>query len=286
MDFEQVLEREGLLIENHLERYLPSEDEIPFIIHKAIRYSVFSGGKRLRPLLVLWAYRWAGGIGDGPISVACAMELIHTYSLIHDDLPCMDNDDLRRGKPTCHRAFTEGIATLAGDALHALAFELLAVTGNIQIIREVAHAIGTKGLVGGQVIDLLTEGHEFNEETLKYIHYHKTASLITVALRCGALLAGANTEEMESITNYGTNLGLAFQIVDDILDIKGNTTQLGKTVGSDENKGKATYPRLFGIERSESIAGDLIDCAKGSLPPDKDNTLFFELADFVINRVY
>ncbi|MBN2543508.1 polyprenyl synthetase family protein [bacterium] len=247
---------------------------------------MFSGGKRLRPILAIWAYKWAGKTDDDIIPVACALEMIHTYSLIHDDLPAMDNDDLRRGKPTCHKAFNEGIAILTGDALHALAFELLAKTRKIEIVDEVAKAIGINGLVGGQVVDLEVEGKEVNAEMLEYIHRNKTASLICVSLRCGVILAEGTPKELTAITNYGNKMGLAFQIVDDILDIKGSTKELGKTVGSDLHQDKATYPKLFGIEKSEEIARRLIDEAKASLLTDKENKLFYELADFVINRVY
>ena len=270
-----------------LNKLLPPEDEPPAELSKAMRYSVFAGGKRLRPILAIKTYRWVGGKDDEKIyPPACALEMIHTYSLIHDDLPAMDNDDFRRGKPTCHRVFGEAVAILAGDALSALAFEVLAKTGNIQIVREVAEAIGPAGLVGGQVLDMLSEGKPVNEKDVEAIHVRKTAALFVASVRLGAILAGASEELLEALTNYAKNVGLAFQITDDILDIVGNQKKLGKDIGSDLELEKATYPRAVGIERSREIARKLCDSAKEFLPPDRDNRFFHALADFVVNRTY
>jgi len=269
-----------------LDRLLPGEDEEPCIIHKAMRYSVFAGGKRLRPTLAVLAYKWAGGDGDKIYPPACGLELIHTYSLIHDDLPSMDNDDLRRGKPTNHMVYGDAMAILAGDALHALAFELLSKSDSIEVIREVASNIGTAGLVGGQVLDIISEGKSPDRETVEKIHKGKTAALIRTSLRIGVILAGAIPEELKSITDYGDNMGLAFQVVDDILDITADQKDLGKPIGSDLEKGKATYPAVYGIEKSREIAGELIEAAKSALLQQHQNEELIAIADFMLNRVY
>jgi len=279
-------ERERRAVERWLDKLLPGENVEPTTLHRAMRYSVFAGGKRLRPVLAIKAYRWAGGRSRRIYPVACALELIHTYSLIHDDLPAMDNDDLRRGKPTCHKAFGEAMAILAGDALHAFAFELLARSRRIEIVREVAAAIGTKGLVAGQVADMESEGKDITADYLRYIHENKTAALITASLRVGAMMADATTRELHSITGYGEAMGLAFQIVDDILDVKGETKKLGKPVGSDAELDKATYPKLYGVDGSYKIASELIANAKAALPTRRDNRFFYDLADFIIERAY
>ena len=287
----EQLSKKAKAINEWLDRLLPPPGKKPAILHQALRYCVFSGGKRLRPFMVLSAYEWAGGDQSGSeidkvYLAACGVEAIHTYSLIHDDLPAMDNDDLRRGKPTCHRVFGESIAVLAGDALHALAFEWLAKTENPKIPLEVAQAIGSDGLVGGQVMDILMEGRPIDEETVKYIHSHKTAALFVASVRIGAILAGAKKEELDALTNYAYNFGLGFQITDDILDIKGETKKLGKKVGADIELDKATYPRIIGLEKSYELAKKLIEKAKSSLPDDHDNRVFIELADFIIKRSY
>lgn len=279
-------ESEREAVERWLERLLPDENTEPTTLHRAMRYSVFAGGKRLRPVLAIKAYHWAGGRGRRIYPIACALELIHTYSLIHDDLPAMDNDDLRRGKPTCHKAFGEAMAILAGDALHAFAFELLARSERIAVVREVAAAIGTKGLVAGQVADMESEGKDITADYLRYIHENKTAALITASLRVGAIMADATTRELRSITSYGEALGLAFQIVDDILDVRGETKKLGKPVGSDAELDKATYPKLYGVDGSYKIASELIANAKAALPTRRDNRFFYDLADFIIERAY
>ncbi|MFP4459625.1 MAG: polyprenyl synthetase family protein [Candidatus Zixiibacteriota bacterium] len=273
-------------IDKWLDKLLPPEDKKPETIHKAMRYSVFAGGKRLRPALCILAYRFCGGRRDDLVfPPACALELIHTYSLIHDDLPAMDDDDLRRGKPTSHKVYGEAMAILAGDALHALAFELLADSGNIDIIREVASNIGTEGLVGGQVVDIESENQEITEEELHFIHKNKTAALLRTSLRVGAIIADADKEKLEDITEYAKNIGLAFQVVDDILDIKGDAKQLGKPIGSDADKNKATYPRFYGLENSQQKAEELIDNAKAAICDYDNSGIFCEIANFILTRM-
>jgi len=282
----EALERYAPLVEAWLDRILPQEDRMPREIHRAMRYSVFAGGKRLRPVLAIMTHRWAGGKSERIFPVASAIELIHTYSLIHDDLPAMDDDDFRRNKPTCHRVFGEAVAILAGDALSALAFEILAKYGNARVVREVAKAIGTDGLVGGQVLDILGEGKPVSEEDVKNIHIRKTAALFAASARVAAILARSDRKTLDAITRYATNIGLAFQITDDILDIVGNQEELGKDIGSDLQLDKATYPRAVGLERSRQIAQKLCEDAKAALPPDRDNSFFFALADFIVERTY
>ncbi len=272
------------LIDRWLDRFLPCEDEPPEVIHRAMRYSVFSGGKRLRPIMVIEAFKWAGGKGRSIYPIACAIELIHAYSLIHDDLPAMDDDDFRRGKPSCHRAFGEAIAILAGDALHALAFELLARAKDNRLVSEVARAIGTGGLVGGQVVDIELEGRDVSEEDVRFIHERKTAALFVASVRCGAITAGASPSEIASLTKYARKFGLAFQITDDILNITGSRTKLGKSIGSDEEHGKATYPRAVGLKKAKSEARKLIEEAKKSLLKGHKNDFFCAVADFVLER--
>ncbi len=259
------------MAEEALEAALPPEDALPGPLHQAMRYSLFAGGKRLRPILVLASAEVIGGSPKDVLSTACAVELIHTYSLIHDDLPSMDDSATRRGRPTCHVAFGEALAVLAGDALHALAFELLAKTARtaglaptIQVIEDVAAAIGTQGMVGGQVLDLLGEGRpglaRFGPwpavpgEGVYMIHRWKTAALIRACVRAGATLAGARPSQLRALTAYGEHLGVAFQIVDDVLDESGESSTLGKDAGADAARSKLTFPAAFGIEESRSMA--------------------------------
>ncbi len=291
------------LVDAALDRYLPKAETYPSIIHEAMRYSVFAGGKRLRPILVIAAAEAAGGTAEDVLPTACAMELIHTYSLIHDDLPAMDDDDYRRGRPTNHKIFGEAIAILAGDALLTLAFRLLAenfadrraVAGARaavpdpsrlrDVLAEVADAAGTFGMVGGQVVDIQSEGKSVSAETLEYIHTHKTAALIRASLRVGALLVGAPERVLEAISVAGPRLGLAFQIVDDILDVEGSLEELGKTAGSDRRKKKVTYPEHFGLEVSRLRAKSLIEEAKSALAPLREAALPIRvLADFILDR--
>ena len=257
-----------------LERILPPADAYPPSIHKAMRYSVFAGGKRLRPTLCLEAGRLFSGDEKILLRVGGALELIHTYSLIHDDLPALDNDNLRRGKPTSHVVFGEATAILAGDALLTLAFEAIAGAANggadptLQVIRELAHAIGTmRGMVGGQVVDLETTDSTGDAARLEYIHSAKTGAFIRAALRSGAILAQANPDDLARVTAYGEKIGLAFQIADDLLDVLGTQAELGKTIGKDEQQHKATYPALHGIEASQRISSRLVQEACEVMEP-------------------
>ena len=273
------------IIEDFLERYIPSSEQYPQRLHEAIRYSVKAGGKRLRPILALAAYEACGGINQVIYPAAVAVELIHTYSLIHDDLPCMDDDDLRRGQPTLHKKFDEAVALLAGDALHDLAFELMAQTGSPAAIRELAEAIGTGGMLAGQMADMEAEGRQLTVDQIIFIHNRKTGKLIRGTVRIGAILAGASPQYLEAITAYGEKVGLAFQIIDDILDIEGDPGMLGKPIGSDSKNLKATYPGVVGLEESRLAAGRLIDdaieiVAQTVAQPDN----FIQIARFIGGR--
>ena len=271
-----------------LERTLPAEACYPPSIHKLMRYSTFAGGKRVRPCLVMAVYEACGGVfGDEKVlKTAAAIEMLHTFSLIHDDLPCMDDDDFRRGKPTAHKAFNEALAVLGGDALCILAFETLAAVGRIDVIAEIAAALGTGGMIGGQVVDIESEGKTVNKETVEYIHNNKTAALIRASVRSGALLAGADGETLEKLSSYGSNVGLAFQVVDDILDEESTTETLGKDAGSDAEKGKATFPSVVGIEESKRYARELIEKAWKNIEflGDKGKILK-DLAEYVRVRI-
>ncbi len=259
-------------IDGALERYLPGEDNYPSLIFKAMRYSIFAGGKRIRPILCLAAVEalGAGELRPSILPVACALEMIHTYSLIHDDLPAMDDDDYRRGVPTSHKVFGEDIAILAGDALLTEAFSLMSKGGGMEdipperilrVIHEIASAAGCFGMIGGQVADVRSEDTSLNEETLNYIHNSKTGALILASVRSGALLAGAGRENLDALSTYGRSIGLAFQIVDDILNVEGDRMITGKSTGSDASHGKITFPAVFGLEESRKKAGELIDKA-------------------------
>jgi len=281
-------------VDRALDRFLLPADAFPLSIHEAIRYSVFAGGKRLRPILVIAAAEVAGGAMEPVLPTACAFELIHTYSLIHDDLPAMDDDDLRRGRPTSHKVFGEAVAILAGDALFTLGMRLLAesfVQGDSnpallpQLLAEVTDAAGTVGMIGGQVVDIESEGRVVSPSTLEYIHTHKTGALIRAAVRAGALLSAASEEGLAALTTYGERLGLAFQIVDDILDLEGDQEAMGKAVGSDQRKRKVTYPDFYGLEPSRKMATDLIREAKEALDLFGDKAMPLRtLADFILTR--
>jgi geranylgeranyl diphosphate synthase type II len=273
------------MVNKHLLTVIPDNGSIPKTLLEAMKYSLNAGGKRLRPTLTLLAYRSFGKDPTEILDPACALELIHTYSLIHDDLPCMDNDDFRRGQPTLHKKYDEAIAVLAGDALHALAFELLAATGNPKVLCEVSKAIGIFGMLGGQVADVEAEGCEVTPAEIEYIHRHKTGALLEVSLKMGAILAGADDEKLAIFSTYGSRIGLAFQIIDDILDVTGSTEKLGKDAGSDERNIKATYPRVIGLDKSRKIAEELIGSAVDEI--DKigpDSTVFKYVADFIFRR--
>jgi geranylgeranyl diphosphate synthase type II len=291
-DLKTYLEARRTMVEAALDRVLPPETVAPPRIHEAMRYSVLAPGKRLRPILVIAGAEAVGGRAEAVLDSACALELIHAYSLIHDDLPAMDDDDYRRGRLTSHKVFGEAMAILAGDALLTLAFRLIAqnaaciapaVVG--VVVAEVAEAAGTGGMVGGQVVDIESEGKVISGEMLDYIHLHKTAALIRVALRVGSVLAGGREEVVDAVSRAGQALGLAFQIVDDILDVEGNLAELGKTAGSDERKQKATYPSLHGLPASKARARDLIEETKRLLTPlGPAAEPIRALADFVLER--
>lgn len=268
MDINEYLSASKKLVDERLNKLLPPESEIPPVIHKAMRHSVFAGGKRVRPILVLASGESLAGDRDVLLSLGAGIEMMHTYSLIHDDLPALDNDDLRRGIPTCHKVFGEALAILAGDALMTCCYQVLADLRGLpdstrtEIIREVAGATGTiNGMIGGQVADLESEGKEITARVLEYIHRSKTGALLRACVRCGAMAAGANREEMGSLTEFGSKIGLVFQIVDDILDVTSSSEVLGKTAGKDQKAKKATYPALYGIDASREKALELVSSA-------------------------
>lgn len=275
-DLKTYLNERRVIVDDALENALPESDDPAGNVVKAMRYSLFAGGKRLRPVLCLLGSEVAGGSVDCAMPAAVAMEMIHTYSLIHDDLPGMDDDDLRRGKPSNHKAFGEGIAILAGDALLTEAFSHLARAGisgsagpinTMKALNVIAEAAGYKGMVGGQTVDIESEGRNVGKDVVHYIHMHKTAALITAAVVSGAYMAGGDAETVSRLEAYGKATGLAFQIMDDILDIEGDAEELGKPIGSDLQKGKATYPAVFGAAESRKIANDLINQALQELEP-------------------
>ena len=268
MLLEEYLEIKKRIVDRALEKYLPKRDGFSYEISESMRYTLFAGGKRIRPVLCMASAEAVGGSTDTVLPVACAIEMIHTYSLIHDDLPSMDNDDYRRGKPSNHKVFGEGVSVLAGDALLTEAFRLLSggTTGispekNLTIIHEISTAAGFEGMIGGQVADLRAEGKEVDMESLNYIHTHKTQALITVSIRAGAIAAGAGEDDMSALSEYGRKTGLAFQIADDILDIESCREILGKDTGSDEGRKKATYPALIGLEQSRKKTRILVEDA-------------------------
>jgi len=268
MDIKAYLSESKLLVDQYLEMLLPENTLEPTTIHKAMRYSVFAGGKRVRPILVLASGESVGGDRKILLQLGAAVEMMHTYSLIHDDLPALDNDDLRRGQPTSHKVFGEAMAILAGDALLTRCYQILAKlpgvseSTRIRIISEIAIATGTvQGMIGGQVVDLESEGKKVTAELLEYIHHSKTGALLTACVRCGALAAEATTVELEILTSFGSKIGLVFQIVDDILDVTSSSEELGKTAGKDAKVEKATYPALHGLEASRKKAQQLMESA-------------------------
>lgn len=261
MDLKRYLDERRRMVESALDRFLPSADTRPSRLHESIRYSVLAPGKRLRPILVLAGAEAVGGHAQAVLPTACALECIHVFSLVHDDLPCMDNDDYRRGRLTNHRVYGEATALLAGDALLALAFELAAENARtappgrvVRVLGLLARASGTAGMVGGQVVDIESEGKTVTPDELRFIHAHKTGALLTASVLSGAILCGADEEQEAALECYGRAVGLAFQIADDILDVVGDQEKIGKPVGSDAKQDKATYPKLFGLEESRRMA--------------------------------
>ena len=288
----QTLEQGRELTDAALERLLPAADQRPSSIHQAMRHSVFAGGKRLRPILCMEAGRMlAGSLPSGIEDLGAALEMLHTYSLIHDDLPALDNDDLRRGRPTCHKVFGEAIAILAGDALQTLAYEVLSrlrcsAEFRVRVIEEIARGTGTiEGMIGGQVVDLEAEHSQPDLATLEYIHRSKTAALISASVVSGGRYAGADDEAVGALRVFGQSIGLAFQIVDDVLDVTQTSEQLGKTAGKDTAAEKATYPALFGVDESLRKAGVLVNSALVSLDGFGERAeALKELARFLVER--
>jgi len=294
MDLQTYLKQALQLVDAALDRSLPPADILPNRLHEAMRYSVFAGGKRIRPVLMMAACEAVGGKAEQVLPAACAIEMIHTYSLIHDDLPAMDDDDLRRGRPTNHKVYGEATAILAGDALLTEAFILLSEPAEndsipaetrCRIISILARAAGSYGMVGGQVIDMESEGKSVDFPTLEYIHARKTGALILAALQCGGLIGGADRAGMAALTRYGEMAGLAFQVADDILDIVGDQEVLGKDIGSDQARGKATYPALLGLEEARQRASELRDLAIGALEPlGTGAERLRQIARFIVDR--
>jgi geranylgeranyl diphosphate synthase type II len=288
----ETLETGRKLADEALERLLPKSDERPSSIHQAMRHSVFAGGKRIRPILCMEAGRAiAGALPVGIEDVGAALEMLHTYSLIHDDLPALDNDDLRRGRPTCHKAFGEAIAILAADALQTQAYESLSRLAcppepRVRIIEEIARRTGTlNGMIGGQVVDLEAERSRPDAEMLEYIHRSKTAALITASVVSGGIYAGGDAQQIDRLRLFGESIGLAFQIVDDILDVTQSSEQLGKTAGKDVASQKATYPALFGLQASQQKAAGLLHSANKALDGFGDRAQpLRDLASFLIER--
>lgn len=292
MTLDQYLVAQRKLVDDALERWVPPVDQPPANLHQAMRYSLFAGGKRIRPILCIAAAHAVAGEAPGVANAACSLELIHTYSLIHDDLPALDNDDLRRGRPTCHRVYGEAMAILAGDSLLTYAFELLASLPDvdaaraIRLVKELAHASGTVGgMIAGQVHDIEGEKLEASAALLDDIHRAKTGALLRASVRMGAIYAGASDAQLEAISEYGEHVGLGFQIIDDILDVEQSSEQLGKTAGKDAQQNKITFPAVYGLESSRVMAERERLAAHASLRQfgDREQRLG-ELADFIIRR--
>ena len=291
--FNDYLARRAAEVNQWLDRLVPSETTPPEQLHRAMRYSLLAGGKRLRPSLTLAAGEALGADTDDLMPAACAIEMIHTYSLIHDDLPAMDDDDLRRGRPTCHKAFGEAVAILAGDALLTQAFRVLSADAphrdaerQVRVIREIATAAGSvDALIGGQIADIESEGKNVDASTLEYIHRSKTGAMITSSVVVGAIIAGASEEQIDKLRAYGERIGLAFQIADDILDVTSTSEQLGKTPGKDQAANKATYPAIHGIDASTARARQLVDEAvRIAADLDLKTRVLEDMARFIIAR--
>jgi len=293
VDLRRYLVRRQKEVDRALDRFLPKATVSPATIHKAMRYSLFAGGKRLRPILCLAAAEACGGKFTAALPHACAVECIHTYSLIHDDLPSMDNDDLRRGRPTCHKVFGDGIAILAGDALLTIAFEIAIKAGPVSrydvrdIFREISQAAGSRKLIAGQVADLEAEGREITRAQVRSIHENKTAALLTASVRLGAMAANATAKQLGAVTAFGRALGLAFQVIDDILDVTQTSEKLGKSAGKDLTAQKATYPAVIGLEKSRAEARRLTKQAHRALESLGENARVLRaLADYLLAREY
>lgn len=295
MEFKLVLKEKANYIEQLLNKYMPTEEGYQKTIMEAMNYSLSAGGKRLRPILTLEACKIVGGNENDAIPFAVAIEMIHTYSLIHDDLPALDNDDLRRGRKTNHIVYGEDMAILAGDALLNYAFEIMLSNSlgkenpekYLKAINEIAKSAGIYGMIGGQVVDVQSENQQIPKEKLDHIHNNKTAAIMIGCMRAGAIIGNANEEELDKITKYANNIGLSFQIVDDILDIVGDESKLGKKVGSDIENNKSTYPSLLGLEKSKEIARTLINEAKENINELSEHVDFLNgLADYIIDREY
>jgi geranyltranstransferase len=292
MDFISELKKRSDFIEKEIYSYLPAEEGYQKTLFSAMNYSYKAGGKRLRPILIMESYRLCGGKGSDYLPYAAAIEMIHTYSLIHDDLPALDNDDLRRGKKTNHKVFGEAMAILAGDGLLNYAYEVIlghALTSSdhlsaIKACKVIADGAGIYGMVGGQVVDVESESRDIDLDRLNFIHLNKTAAIIVACMKAGAYLAGADDSKVEKLEAFGRNLGLAFQIADDILDIEGDEKLLGKHIGSDIENDKATYPHILGMERSKEISRDLIAQAKKNIEDFEGKDFLIGLADYVISR--
>ncbi len=292
-DLKPWLKQQQKLVDTELKRQLPRENVRPTTIHKAMRYSIFAGGKRLRPILCLAATEACGGDTTDALAPACAVELMHNYSLVHDDLPCMDDDDLRRGRPTSHKVYGEGIAVLCGDALLTEAFIIIAKTPATKryhvgdYVTELAVTGGSRKLIGGQILDLEGEGKDLNKKQLIQIHEAKTAALLTTSIRLGAMTANVTPAKLEALTTFGYNLGLAFQIIDDILDVTQTTEQLGKTAGKDEAVDKSTYPAILGLEASRKEAQHLTKKSLDALKPlGKKASRLEQIAHYLLSREY
>lgn len=297
MDIQGYLREKREIIDEALEAYFPDPDNqdrkprYPSSLLRAIRHSLFSGGKRIRPILLIASYEAVGGQGNEILPFACGLEMIHTYSLIHDDLPALDNDEFRRGRPTCHKAFGEAIAILAGDALLTEAFSLMTRKSSndpqivLKVVHEVARASGVYGMVGGQVADIESEGRVVDFVDVEYIHTHKTGALILASVRAGALLGKGTDQALKAITQYGKKIGLAFQVVDDILNVEGRAEVMGKSTGSDLRKQKATYPAVLGIQESKKRAGELVESALEALHLfGTEAEPLREIARFIVRR--
>jgi len=293
MDLKSYLADRAALVDAAMDAYLPLVKERPSTIHEAMRYAIFAGGKRLRPVLCLAAAEACGGETADALAPACALELIHTYSLVHDDLPAMDNDDLRRGRPTCHKVYGEGMAVLCGDALLTEAFLVLSETpptpryGTRAYIAELAETGSSRKLIGGQVMDLEGEGKKLTKRELVRIHEAKTAALLTSSLRLGAMTANATPAKLAALTDFGHHLGLAFQVIDDILDVTQSTEVLGKTAGKDQAVEKTTYPSVIGLGASRKEAAKLTKAAMDALKPlGKKAARLEQIAAHLLQREY